>query len=145
MFSGPGSLKTWSWASLVALWLRICLPVQETQVQSLVRKIPWKRKWQPTPVFLPETSHGQKSLAGYSPWGRKELDTTKHKNEYSIMQRSHLVYPSIHGHMGSSTFSVQFSSVQLLSRVQLCNPMNRRTPGLPVHHQLPESTQTHVH
>ena len=35
-------------------------------------------------------------------------------------------------------------SVQLLSRVQLCNPMDRSTPGLPVHHQLPEFTQTHV-
>ena len=41
--------------------------------------------------------------------------------------------------------SVQFSSVQLLSRVRLCNPMNRSTPGLPVHHQLQEFTQTHVH
>ena len=38
-----------------------------------------------------------------------------------------------------------FSSVQSLSRVRLCNPMNRSTPGLPLHHQLPESTQTHVH
>ena len=41
--------------------------------------------------------------------------------------------------------SVQFSSVQSLSRVQLCDPVNRSTPGLPVHHQLPEFTQTHVH
>ena len=40
---------------------------------------------------------------------------------------------------------VLFSSVQSLSRVWLCNPMNRSTPGLPVYHQLPESTQTHVH
>ena len=40
--------------------------------------------------------------------------------------------------------SVQFSSVAQ-SCLTLCNPMNRRTPGLPVHHQLPESTQTHVH
>ena len=40
---------------------------------------------------------------------------------------------------------IKFSSVQSLSRVRLCNPMNRSTPGLPVHHQLPESTQTHVH
>ena len=40
---------------------------------------------------------------------------------------------------------VQFSSVQLLSRVQLWKPMNHSTPGLPVHHQLLESTQTHVH
>ena len=38
-----------------------------------------------------------------------------------------------------------FSSVQSLSRVRLCDPMNRSTPGLPVHHHLPELTQTHVH
>ena len=38
----------------------------------------------------------------------------------------------------------QFSLVQLLCRVQLCDPMDRSTPGLPVHHQLPEFTQTHV-
>ena len=41
--------------------------------------------------------------------------------------------------------TVQFSSVQSLSDVRLCNPMNRSTPGLPVHHELPELTQTHVH
>ena len=40
---------------------------------------------------------------------------------------------------------IQFSSVQSLSRVRLCDPMSCRTPGLPVHHQLPELTQTHVH
>ena len=40
---------------------------------------------------------------------------------------------------------VQFSSVQSLSRVWLCDPMNCSAPGLPVHHQLPEFTQTHVH
>ena len=45
-----------------------------------VRKIPWRRKWQPTPVFLPGESHGRRSLVGYSPRGRKELDTTKHTN-----------------------------------------------------------------
>ena len=44
-------------------------------------------------------------------------------------------------HIGSA----QFSSVQLLSRVRLCDPMNCSTPGLPVHHQLPEPTQTHFH
>ena len=42
-----------------------------------VRKITWRRKWQPTPVFLPEGSHGQRSLAGYSPWGHTKLDTTE--------------------------------------------------------------------
>ena len=42
-----------------------------------VRKIPWRRKWPSIPVFLPREFHGQKCLAGYSPWDRKELDTTK--------------------------------------------------------------------
>ena len=42
-----------------------------------VRKVPWRRAWQPTPVFLPERSHGQRCLMGYSPWGRKELETTE--------------------------------------------------------------------
>ena len=40
-----------------------------------VGKIPWRRKWQSTPVFLPEKSHGQRSLAGYSLWGHKESGT----------------------------------------------------------------------
>jgi len=40
-------------------------------------KIPWRRKWQPTPVFLPGESQGQRSLLGYSAWGHKELDTTE--------------------------------------------------------------------
>ena len=43
-----------------------------------VRNIPWKRKWQPTPVFLPGKSHGWRRLAGKSPWCLKELDTTEH-------------------------------------------------------------------
>ena len=37
----------------------------------------WRRTWPPTPVFLPRESHGQRSLAGYSPWGHKESDTTE--------------------------------------------------------------------
>ena len=49
---------------------------QETWVNPWVGKIPWRREWQPTPEFLPGEFHGQRSLAGYSPWGHKELDTT---------------------------------------------------------------------
>ena len=45
-----------------------------------VRKIPWRRPWQPIPVFLPGESYGQRSLAGYSPWGRKESETTERLN-----------------------------------------------------------------
>ena len=42
-----------------------------------VGKISWSRNWQPTPVFLPGKTHGQRRLAGYSPWDRKESDTTE--------------------------------------------------------------------
>ena len=53
-----------------------------------VRKIPWRRKWQPTPVSLPGKCHGQRSLAGYSPQDNKELDTTEQNNSSSICWRS---------------------------------------------------------
>ena len=48
--------------------------MKETWVRSL-RKIPWRRKWLPTAVFLPGELPGQRSLAGYSPWGCRESDT----------------------------------------------------------------------
>ena len=47
-------------------------------VDSWVGMIPWSRKWQPTPVLLPEKFGRQRSLVGYSPWGHKELDTIEH-------------------------------------------------------------------
>ena len=53
------------------------LAMQETRFDPWVKKIPWRRAWQPTQVFLPAESHEQRSLAGYSPWGHKELDTTE--------------------------------------------------------------------
>ena len=46
-----------------------------------VRKIPWSRKWDPAPVFLPGKFHGQKNLVGFSPWGCRELDTTEHTHK----------------------------------------------------------------
>ena len=45
----------------------------------------WRRKWLPTPVFLPGKSHGQKSLVGYSPWGHKVLDMTEHIHSKEII------------------------------------------------------------
>ena len=51
--------------------------VQRLGFDPCVGKIPWRRKWQPTAVFLPGESHGWRSLAGYSPWGRKESDMTE--------------------------------------------------------------------
>ena len=50
-----------------------------------IRKIPWSRKWQPTPVFLPGKSHGQTSLEGYSPWGRKESNMTEHAHTHTFL------------------------------------------------------------
>ena len=51
-----------------------------------VGKIPWPRTWQPTPVFLPAESQGQRSLVGYSPWGCKELDITDAKSLTQLKQ-----------------------------------------------------------
>ena len=66
------------YSSLVAQSLKRLPPMQETRVRSLGRReIPWRRKWQSTPVFLPGESHGRRSLVGYSPRGRKESDTTE--------------------------------------------------------------------
>ena len=48
--------------------------------------IPWRRKWQPTPVLLPGESHGGRSLVGYSPWGRKESDLTEWLHFLVIIQ-----------------------------------------------------------
>ena len=45
-------------------------------IDIYVVKLPWRRKWQPTPVFPPGESHGQRTLAGYSPWDGKESDMT---------------------------------------------------------------------
>ena len=48
-------------------------------------RVPWRRKWQPSPVFLPGESHGQRSLADYSLWGRKGLDTTERLSTHAHM------------------------------------------------------------
>ena len=54
-----------------------CSRCKRYRFDPWVAKIPWRRKWQPTPVFLPRKSQGQRSLASYSPWDRKESDITK--------------------------------------------------------------------
>ena len=56
-----------------------------------VGKIPWRRKWQPTAVFLPGESHGQRSLVGYSPWGCNELDPTVHAHTLFNTLQSDLI------------------------------------------------------
>ena len=67
-----------------------------------VGKIPWRRKWLPTPVFLPREFHRQRSLAGYSAWGCKELDMTElSRRNCGVGSSSEEVY-------GNSALSTQF-------------------------------------
>ena len=54
----------------------ICCTPETNMTLQINYTLIWRRKWQPTPVFLPRETHGQRSLAGYSPWTRKESDMT---------------------------------------------------------------------
>ena len=54
-----------------------CRTRKRRRLDPWVGKIPWRRAWQPTPAFLPGEPHGQRSLAGYSPWAPKDSDTTE--------------------------------------------------------------------
>ena len=80
------------WASQMAQRLKHLPAIWETWVRSLVRKIPWRRKWQPTPVFLPGESHGWRSLVGYSPRGCKESDTTEQLHFHFHLSREKLKF-----------------------------------------------------
>ena len=77
------------WASMVAQMVKRLPAMGETQVWSLGWEIPWRRKWQPTPELLPEKFHGQRSLVGYGPWGRKESDMTEQL--YTQSHAAHLL------------------------------------------------------
>ena len=59
-----------------------CRRSQRHGIDPWAGKMPWKRAWQPTAAFLPGEFHGQRSLAGYSPWGCKESDMTEHAGTY---------------------------------------------------------------
>jgi len=69
--------------------------MQETKepigLDSCVGKILWRRKWQPTPVFIPEESHGQRSLEGYSSYGHQESDRTEHAHAHILIRMT--TYP----------------------------------------------------
>ena len=82
------------WRYLARFWrfsggsvIRVCLQCRRPRFNPWIGKIPWRRPWQPTPVFLPGESHEQRSLAGYSPWSCKESDTTER-----LSTRTHYTY-----------------------------------------------------
>ena len=87
---------------------------QVTWVWSLVRKVPWSRKWQPTPVFLRGEFHGQRSLAGYNPWGRRVGHNWA--TEHVLFT---IIWSSVLNFIVKYTNIVQFSSIQSFSSVQL--------------------------
>ena len=74
---GIGYTPQYSWASLMGQMVKNPSQCGTSVFSPWVVKIPWRRAWQPTPAFLPGASHGQRSLAGYSPWGHKESDMTE--------------------------------------------------------------------
>ena len=67
MSTGLNNAHFYTRVSLVVQTVKNLPAVWETRVDPWVGKIPWRRVWQPTPVFLPGESHGQRSLGGYSP------------------------------------------------------------------------------
>ena len=81
-----------TWLSRFPWWLHgkeFTCQCKRCRFDPWVRKIPWRRKWQPTPVFLPGKFHGQRSLVGYNPWGCKESDTTVEADQQHGSHHSH--------------------------------------------------------
>ena len=91
--------QTLFWASQVVLVVKnLSASARDinTWFDPWVRKIPWRRTWQPIPVFLPGESHGQRSLEGYSPWGRKESDMTERlTQEWVLIIKSYLLIRTV--------------------------------------------------
>ena len=83
----------------MAPWERTHLPSRRSGFEPWVGKIPWRRKRQPTPVFLPGKSPGQKGLVGYGPWDCKgvghDLETKQHHISHSLKQMSFSLYINI--------------------------------------------------
>ena len=87
------------------------------QLDPWVRKIRWRRKWQPIPVFLPGESHGQRSLVGYSPWGWKELDTSEHRTRTPVLGSGNLLGTHAqHSHRTQQCFAHNEYSVNIGER-----------------------------
>ena len=86
-----------------------------------VGKIPWRRKWQPTPAFRPGESHGQRSLAGCSPWGRRVI-TTEHEHTEHKDVKGISFFPVPHPALGTNetrkhVYKLTFSEALTVAKV----------------------------
>ena len=94
-------LLEYSWFTGLPRWLSVeksiclCRRHRICRFDTWVRNIPWRREWHPTPVFLPGESHGQRSQAGYSPWGNKELKWLSHSAHTSQLTYSIALVPVV--------------------------------------------------
>ena len=96
-------------------WLRIFLQCRRLRFDPWLGKISWRKKWQPTPVFLPGKCHGQRSLEGYSPRGHKE--STQLSNETTtnwIFDQIHPRFPLL-----SEKFIINKNSHKSVKKTQL--------------------------
>ena len=96
---------------------------RKSEFDPWIRKIPWRRKWQPTPIFLAGKSYGQWSREGYSPWGCKRVrqdwaSTNMHLHIYAYFMKSHIIFhtnPNLHSHQQcrSSLFSTSLPTLAI--------------------------------
>ena len=112
----------YSWTSLVAQMVKNLPAVQRPGFDPWVGKTPWRRKWLPTLVFLPRESHGQRSLAVYSPWSLKMSDTT----EWLSLQFTSYIHT--HNSLGleSEAYRLQFTERMYVSRALWCGAQHQQ-------------------
>ena len=124
--------------------LSVCLQCRRPRFNPWVGKIPWRRAWQPTPVFLPGESQGQRKLSGYSPWGQKVSDMSEqlstHMLSIKIQIRNSLILIQMTPGISLDIYFSMLPSKHIQSESEviqlcptLCNPMDYSPPGSSVH------------
>ena len=90
------------------------------ETQSLGWEDPWRRKWQPTPVFLSREFHGQRSLAGYSPWDHKQLVTTERIEIQIIKPVKYQLMTGSGYNAAINTFELYFICIYINIQINSC-------------------------
>ena len=82
--------------NIISKYKKICLQLRRLRGSTSGQKIAWGREWQPTPGFVPGEFHGQRSLAGYSPWDHKESDMTEWLTTFKPFMGHHWLNEWLH-------------------------------------------------